>query len=224
MYYDGSSVYLSLRFVPPCIVLSYPQRPDVIGDICPILLRLYPILLMSLRLFFFCISVVSWTVIYCVLLWTKLFSVKLKPKGVFFFFFSRLLSCFCFTLTENICCMLPLIPIYCWNICLLFQRDTWRSVLGEAFVAATQTQTGNDMERRTWVNCLLFVLLFSFIFLLLYYHVCLFVCLFSQRGVECAIPHTAIYAGQELWHFILCLWEFVSVQAEITCIFQMLYL
>lgn len=44
------------------------------------------------------------------------------------------------------------------------------------------------------------------------------------KGVECAISHTAIYAGQELWHFILCLWEFVSVQAKFTCIFQMLYL
>lgn len=39
---------------------------------------------------FFCISVVSWTAIYCVevffSLWTKLFSVKLKPKGVLFYF------------------------------------------------------------------------------------------------------------------------------------------
>lgn len=47
---------------------------------------------------------------------------------------------------------------------------------------------------------------------------------FSQKVVECAIPHTAIYAGQELWHFIFCQWEFVSVQAEMTCIFQMFYL
>lgn len=59
-----------------------------------------------------------------------------------------------------------------------------------------------------------------FIFLLVVILLCFFVS--SQEGVECAIPHTAIYAGQELWHFISCL--FVNVQAEMTCIFQMLYL
>lgn len=42
--------------------------------------------------------------------------------------------------------------------------------------------------------------------------------------MDCAIPHTAIYAGQELWHFIFCQGEFVSVQAKMTCIFQIFYL
>lgn len=109
MFYDSSYGFV-LVFLMVCFpALSYPQRPDVVVDICSILLQVHPILLIGLRHHFFCISVVSWTVIYSVLLCTKLFSVELKPKGVFFF--SRLLSCFYFTLTENICCMLPLIPI-----------------------------------------------------------------------------------------------------------------
>lgn len=71
-------------------------------------------------------------------------------------------------------------------------------------------------------------LLFLFLLLLLLLSPCLYVFLlivfFSQKGVECAIPHTAIYAGQELWHFILFQWEFLSVQAEITCILLKCYI
>lgn len=100
---------------------------------------------------FFCTSLVSWTLIYCVSLSTNLFSVKLKPKGVLF---SCLLSGFRFTLTENICCMLPLIPIllleYSFFFCLF--AECTRS----AFVKATQTRmvpTGG-----MWVTSVFFLL------------------------------------------------------------------
>lgn len=147
--------------------------------------------------FFFCISVVSWTVIYCVSLWTKRFSVKLKPKGVIFFL-SSLLSRF-FVLhwlkISVVCCLL--IPIFIAGIiCLLFQHDTWLSVL----VVCLWNPHKPEWYRQEVCGWIL--LLFSLFFLLL-----LSCFLFSQWGVECAIPHTAIYAGQELWHFIFCLWD-----------------
>lgn len=122
----------------------------------------------------------SWTVIYCVFLWTKLFSVKLKPKG---FFFSCLLSHFCFTLTENICCMLPLIPIYCWNICLLFQHDTWLSVL-EVCLWKPHKLEWYWQEVYGWVICRLSVCyIVFFLFSYYYYYYCYYHVLSSHREV-----------------------------------------
>lgn len=82
------------------------QHPNVFVRAIPNFCSFIPSCWLCWRIFF--ISVVSWTAIYCVgcFLWTKCFSVKLKPKGVSFY--SHYL---CFTLTENICCLLPSIPM-----------------------------------------------------------------------------------------------------------------
>lgn len=167
MYYNSSYVFFSFLMVclPALCSLSCPQHPDVVVDICSILLQVYPSLLISLRhLFFFCISVVSWTVIYCVLSWTKLFSVILKPKG---FFFSRLLSRFCFTLTENICCMLPLIPILLLEY--LFIYSAWHAAecISSVFVKATQTWM--VLTGSIWVNYCLFYCFFLFLIIIMYF-------------------------------------------------------
>lgn len=143
----------------------------------------------------FCISVVSWTVIYCVLLWTNLFSVNLKPKGVFFFVFFLAFVLHWLKISVVCCLLFQFIA----GILFIVSARHLAECPSSVFVTATQTRmvlTGSK-----WVNSCLFDCFLFFLFLLLS---CF---LFSQRGVECAIPHTAIYAGQELWHFIFCLWD-----------------
>lgn len=48
--------------------------------------------------------------------------------------------------------------------------------------------------------------------------------MFSWRSVECAIPQTANLCRPRIVALYFLSMEFVSVQAETTCIFQMLYL
>lgn len=150
----------------------------------------------------------------CVFLWTyMIFTVKLKPKGVLLYFLV-LCSC-CSFYTDIVCCLQ--FHCTCWDFYLLFQHDTWLSALAVClWMPRKPERYWRDMSG--WCLC-------WFCCFLHFAHCChLTVCVFfsSQKGMECAILHTAIYAGQELWHFIFCL--FVNVQAEMTCIFQMIYL
>lgn len=127
------------------------------------------------------------------------FQSNLNPKE---FFFSLSLVFFrAFVLhwlkISVVCCLW--FQFYCWNICLLFQHDTGLSVL-EVCLWKPYKPEWYWQEVRGWILCYLFYLFFLIMFMFFFF-------VFSQRGVECAIPHTAIYAGQELWHFIFCLWD-----------------
>lgn len=129
MHSDGTYVVLfSYGLCTRIVFIIFSSHPDVVVDICSILLQVYPILLRSLR-HLFCISVASWTVTCCVLLWTKRFSVTLKPKGVLF---SLLVFCSHFLLYTD--WKYPLFIAF--NSVLIagmfiyfFQHDTWLSVL-----------------------------------------------------------------------------------------------
>ena len=67
--YGGVFVVFLMVCLPALCSLSYPQRPDVIVDICSILLQVYPILLISLRrLFFFFFFLYIRSVLDCYLL------------------------------------------------------------------------------------------------------------------------------------------------------------
>lgn len=114
------------------------------------------------------------------------FSVRLKNLKEFYFIFCSLLF---YIDWKYLVCSLPLIPLCCRSFCCF----------SVTLLAVWQTmKVLAEQECVVIVYCLLFLrFLFSYS-----NHV-----LLSQKGVECAIPHTANYAGQESWHFIFCLWD-----------------
>lgn len=131
MYFDSRYAFGVFFFIIVCLPalcsLAHPQQPHVNVDLCSILLQLYPILLISLR-HFFCISVVSRTNLSCFIV--NNFQSNLNPKD---FFFSRRLSCFCFTLTENMSVLRCLWFQFIAGIFVyFFQRDTCRRRLARS--------------------------------------------------------------------------------------------
>lgn len=119
------------------------------------------------------------------------FSVKLKNLKEFYFIFCSLLF---YTDWKYLVCLLPfdsnmLQEFCCFSVALL---AVWR------FVEASQAMMVLGGNRIAWLLSIVYCFTFSFFLTRI-----MFCC--HRKGVECAIPHTAIYAGQELWHFIFCL-------------------
>lgn len=156
-------LFVLMVCLPELSSLSYPQRPNVVVDTWSILLQFYPILLT----FLFCTRSVLDCNLLCFIVNKTIFQSNSNPKSFFlllflFFFFAHLLSRFCFTLTENICCMLPLIPV-------LFLKYVYRfsMTLGwvnSQFICEKPHKPEWYWQGSTWVNYLLFVLMFYLLF------------------------------------------------------------
>lgn len=145
---------------------------------------------------FLCISIVSWTVIHCE---ENNFQSNLNPKEIYFIFSSSFLAFFFILHLLKY----PLYVAFNSNVTagMFFSFvSAWRSV---QCVCESHTNQ-NGTERMYMGELFVFGLVVLFICHVI---VIFFLFLFWQKGVECAIPHTAIYAGQELWHFIFCLWD-----------------
>lgn len=121
----------------------------------------------------------------CFIVKNNYFQSNLNPKE----FFSCLLSCFCFTLTENIRYLLPLIPIYCWNISLLFQHVTWLSILLRCLWKPHKLEW-LWQEKHGWILCCFIVFFLFLINIIIMIFVCLLICLlfFTER---CGMCNTA---------------------------------
>lgn len=184
---------------------SYPRHPDVRFVLVLLQVLSDPADQFERFLFCMCSCVLDCIIYYCEQI--VIFSVELKkkkPKGVLFYF---IFAHFCFTLTENIssvCCLS--IPICCRNDC--FVVLAWHCV---AFVAA-ESQTVKVLAEDGY--CLLF---YMFFFLL---ESCFVV---TERCGMCNTAYCNLCRPRIVALYFLSM-GFVSVQAETTCIFQMLYL
>lgn len=152
---------------------------------------------LGLRHLFLYISSVLDCNLLCFIVNKNDFQSNLNPKEFCFIFSSSFLAFLFYTdwkyplyvaFNSN---LIAGMFIYCFSM-------TW------SVQCVCESHTNQNGTERKYVGEF-FVLFCCFLYFLCYSHLFLF--LFSQKGVECAIPHTAIYAGQELWHFIFCLWH-----------------
>lgn len=189
---------------------SYPRHPDVrfVWYYC----KFYLILLINLRAFYFDFVRVLFLrpglVIYCEQI--IIFSVKLKkkkePKGVLFYFvFCSLLF---YTDWKYLVCMLPSIPICRRNDCFCRFSVVWR-----------MWQPSHKPWRYLAEDeCVVIVCCFTCSFFLL--ESCFVV---TERCGMCNTAYCNLCRPRIVALYFLST-GFVSVQAETTCIFQMLYL